>query len=317
MFNTPQFYGIIPQIVGLLWVNISTLSRIVVPHCLTRGKQMNKTLLTVLCATMLGVAMPAFAQKPTDIRAVGAAKWQAQKRVDVMALAEQEIQHGEASIFFVREMDADTPQTSVNIAVNRRFQVSLQPGRFSQVVSCSGINELSANITGHKKNDLLSNTKRFELQSRGTYFFFVEVDENGNSNISPLSHDYALQYILDNEMKYQAHQLSRVKKQDCVEPLTVDAPPPLMPEMTSGVVPEVTLKVTPEAVSETPPETPVSETSTTETTLPEVSENEAQTIEPALPDKAPVETQVNEVQTETQIDTEINETQTTEPTTTP
>lgn len=189
---------------------------------------MNKRLFYgVLGGAMMGVmGVPALAQQTTDpnTKVVGLAKWQQKKRIDIKALSERQVVHGEASIFFVREVDEDAPQTSVNLAINGRYQGSLQAGHFSQVISCSGINELSATTTGQKSNDLLFNAKQFDLQSRGTYFFFVEVDEQGVSAISPMSHDYAVQYILDNEMRYQAHQVSRVEKTGCTTPIT---PPPI------------------------------------------------------------------------------------------
>lgn len=177
--------------------------------------------------------------KDTNTKIVGTAQWQNQKRIDIKALSERSVAQGEASIFFVREVDADEPETSVNIAVNGRYQISLQAGRFSQVNSCSGINELSTNITDNKSNDLSSNAKRFDLQSRGTYFFFVEVDDSRVSSISPMSHDYAVQYILDNEMQYQTHQVSRVDKSNCIKRIT---PPPLV---ESELPPKEPVAVTP------------------------------------------------------------------------
>lgn len=206
----------------ILWYNRSHYGKLGA----MMNKQFTRAVVCVALASMM--SLPALAQKTSDpnIKVAGLAQWQQKKRIDIKALSERQVVHGEASIFFVREVDADAPQTSVNIAVNGRYQVSLQAGHFSQVISCSGINELSAVITGQKSNNLLFNAKQFDLQSRGTYFFFVEVDEQGVSAISPMSHDYAVQYILDNEMRYQAHQVSRVEKTGCTTPIS---PPPAEP----------------------------------------------------------------------------------------
>lgn len=164
-------------------------------------------------------------------KAVGHVTWQKHKSVDARALSQRAVPHNEASLFFIREVDNDGIQTSANIAVNDRFQVSLQPGKFSQVNSCAGLNDLSVEITGHKSNDLLYDAQRFDLQPQGTYFFFVKVDEQGKGTIEPLTHDSALQYIEEGELQYQVHQISRVVKDVCAKPIAPlpMTPPPLTP----------------------------------------------------------------------------------------
>lgn len=166
-------------------------------------------------------------------KAVGNVRWQKTESVDARALSERPVPHGEASLFFVREISRDNVQTSVNIAVNDRFQVSLQPGNFSQINSCSGLNDLSAEITGHKSNNLLYQARRVDLQSQGSYFFFVKVDAQGNASINPISHDSAINYITTNNLQYQAHQISRVVQNICAQPLTpmpiVRQPAPVRP----------------------------------------------------------------------------------------
>lgn len=158
-------------------------------------------------------------------KAVGNVRWQKVESVDVKALSERPVPHGQASLFFVREVSPNHTQTSVNIAVNDRFQVSLQPGNFSQVNSCAGLNDLSAKITGHKSNNLLYQARRVDLQSQGSYFFFVKVDAQGNASIDPITHDSAINYITTNNLQYQTHQISRVVQNVCSQPL---APAPVI-----------------------------------------------------------------------------------------
>lgn len=188
-----------------------------------------KTPTKLLLATLImTIASQAFAVRIIDEpnrKAVGHVTWKKQQTADARALSQEEIPTGEAMLFFVREVDNDELQTSLNIAVNDRFQVSLQPGNFSRVNSCAGLNDLSAEITGHKSNDLLYRAQRYDLKERGAYFFFVSVDSQGVGNIAPMAHEDALRYIEDNKLQYQVHQISRVVMNTCATPI---APPPIV-----------------------------------------------------------------------------------------
>lgn len=188
-----------------------------------------KTPTKLLLATLImATASQAFAVRIIDEpnrKAVGHVTWKKQAVADARALSQEEIPEGESMLFFVREVDNDGLQTSLNIAVNDRFQVSLQPGNFSRVNSCAGLNDLSVEITGHKSNDLLYRAQRYDLQQRGAYFFFVGVDEQGNGSIAPMAHEDALRYIEDNKLQYQVHQISRVVMNTCEKPI---APPPIV-----------------------------------------------------------------------------------------
>ena len=79
----------------------------------------------------------------STVRRVANARWQKEVLVNPNDLLQREVPEGAASVFFVRQQDDDGLQTSANIAINGRFQVSLQPGNYSQVLSCSGVNRLS------------------------------------------------------------------------------------------------------------------------------------------------------------------------------
>lgn len=188
-----------------------------------------KTPTKLLLATLImATASQAFAVRIIDEpnrKAVGHVTWKKQATADARALSQEEIPEGESMLFFVREVDNDGLQTSLNIAVNDRFQVSLQPGNFSRVNSCAGLNDLSVEITGHKSNDLLYRAQRYDLQQRGAYFFFVSVDAQGNGSIAPMAHEDALRYIEDNKLQYQVHQISRVVMNTCERPI---APPPIV-----------------------------------------------------------------------------------------
>lgn len=167
-------------------------------------------LLVTLLVLGLGSLPAAYARDIDDaVRRVGNVRWQKEVAVTPQSLLDKRIPENAVSVFFVREQDKDGLQTSANIAINDRFQVSLQPGNYSQVYSCSGINRLSAQITGHKNNDLLFNAVNFKLAPQQAYFFGVDVDDvTGAASIRHLEQQEALA-MLDKKF-YQTHQISRV-----------------------------------------------------------------------------------------------------------
>jgi OOP family OmpA-OmpF porin len=165
-----------------------------------------------------------------DSRRVGKVAWNNQADADINDILRQTVAADKTRLVFVRKQDNDPKQTSANLAVNDRFQVSLHPGNFTVVESCVGTNRLSAQATGFKSNDLLANATSYELAGGNTYFIYVDVDEQGNSTLKQVTQNSAAQ-LLKNR-RYQAHQVTRVTP-NC--PAPVVAPPPL-PVVTKPVV---------------------------------------------------------------------------------
>lgn len=154
-------------------------------------------------------------------KAVGSVVWHKQATQDPMQLIEKEVPKNSVSLFFIRPHDQDVEQSSANIAINDRFQVSLQPGSFSQVYSCTGMNMLSAQVTGLKTNDLLLQPQPFILDEGNTYFFYVDINDDNNSQtaIKQITKESAIEVL--NNKKYQTHQITRVVP-NC--PVMVNAP---------------------------------------------------------------------------------------------
>lgn len=185
-----------------------------------------KTLGMILLAmSLINSAHSARIVDETNHKAVNHAKWAKQQAVDATATSQQQLAQGVTSVFFIRPYDHDGIQTSANIAINDRFQTSLQPGNYSHVYSCSGINQISGDITGNKNNDLLKNAITFNLESQGHFYFVVDVDEHGETSIKHIAQDSAL--MLMQNMPQQAHQVSRVVP-NCPMPI-VNQPIPVMP----------------------------------------------------------------------------------------
>lgn len=181
------------------------------------------TLMAFTLYAPIALANPQSTQNGT--RSINGVKWHKTKAVDAQSLANQTVPNGATSVFFIRPLDGDDIQTSANVAINDRFQTSLQPGNFSQVYSCSGINEISADITGHKHNDLSINKLTFNLTPNDSYFFYVDVTGQGQTSVKHITKDSALRLMQN--MPHQTHQISRVVPNCPVPP----PPPPVMPVM--------------------------------------------------------------------------------------
>lgn len=190
-----------------------------------------KKISTAVMINMLLLSIGHTATEANDsLRKVNNVKWYKTQVVDAQTLKEKEIPTGSASVFFLRQMDKDGLQSSANVAINDRFQVSLQPGNYSQVYSCVGVNQISADITGNKNNDLLRNFTTFKLEPNVHYFFDVDVDDTGLTIVKHITEDKAMSLLKD--MKYQTHQITRVVPNcppETPEPVKVPLPPPVVP----------------------------------------------------------------------------------------
>ncbi len=163
-------------------------------------------LLATLAGTLTGYST--LAHSDSSYRRVGGAVWQKERSVDAQKLANQAIPANGVGVFFLRASDGDDLQTSANVSINDRFQVSIQPGNFSHVYSCAGTNDLSVDITGRKHNNLRRGVASHNLQAGNNYYFDIDVSPQGTASIRQLSADVALQAM--QQMKYQSHQISRV-----------------------------------------------------------------------------------------------------------
>lgn len=155
-----------------------------------------------------------------DSRRVGNVVWNNQVDTDVNTLLENQVATDKARLVLIRKNDNNSEQTSANIAVNNRFQVSLQGGNYTMVDSCVGANQLSAHATGFKNNNLLAEENTYQLTGGQTYFFYIKMDETGQNTLEQIPSNEALP-ILANK-RYQSHQISRVVA-NCASPIVTVA----------------------------------------------------------------------------------------------
>lgn len=196
----------------------------------------NKLSLAVLLGFLMASAGHTAVNDKENLRQVRNVKWHKTETVNVNEIKGKEIPFRSASVFFLRQKDNDGIQSSANIAINDRFQVSLQPGNFSQVYSCVGVNQISADITGNKSNDLLRNFTTFKLEPNVHYFFEVDVDDTGLTIVKHITENKAMSLLKD--MQYQSHQITRVVPNcpvEAPEPSRVPLPPPVVPTKPAEV----------------------------------------------------------------------------------
>lgn len=189
----------------------------------TMDKLFNKNMIALILSIAL-FGLPSCAvtgvDNSGDSRRINSVMWNKQVNANIDSLLAKKAPTDQTRLVFVRSNDRYSEQTSANIAINNRFQVSLQQGNYTVVNSCIGTNQLSAYATGFKNNDLLANKKDFELTGGQTYFFYVDMAETGQSNLKQVTVESAMQ-LLKNK-RYQSHQISRVVP-NCPTPVALKA----------------------------------------------------------------------------------------------
>lgn len=130
------------------------------------------------------------------------------------SMSSSQIPNNQANLIFIRPLDNDGLQTSANIAIDGRFQVSLQPGHYSQITYCSGQHNITVVPTGAKTNNLsTANSHLVDFAPQQNHYIYVDIDDvTGQPNLSKLEEAEA-QKLLSTQ-KQQTHQISRVVR-DC------------------------------------------------------------------------------------------------------
>ncbi|WP_352259456.1 OmpA family protein [Psychrobacter sp. TB55-MNA-CIBAN-0194] len=173
-----------------------------------------------------------------DSRRVGNVTWNNQVDTDFQKILAANVDTDETRLVFIRKNDDDVEQTSANLSINNRFQVSLHPGNYTVVNSCVGTNQVSAHATVFKDNDLLADKKDYQLVGGQTYFFYVDMDDTGKSKLDQITAESALP-LLDAK-RYQTHQISRVVP-NC--PAPVVTPPPIVQPTVPVLAEKVTIEL--------------------------------------------------------------------------
>ena len=210
------------------------------------NKILRKTIIAIILPiTLFGMsscAMTNGINNEGDSRRVDGVAWNNQVNADISTILAKEVATDKARLVFIRKNDTHSEQTSANIAINNRFQVSLHANNYTSVESCAGINQLSAHATGFKNNNLLADKQNYELTGAQTYFFHINMNEKGQSSLEQISPDTALQLLTDK--RYQSHQISRVIDNNCPPPVIIRQPVTPAPVVVETQAPVLAEKVT-------------------------------------------------------------------------
>lgn len=161
-----------------------------------------------------------------DLKAVDHVTWRPVANINYSKIINKLPPAGNTSLIFIRKNDADVEQTGANISINDRYQVSLHPNNYTQVNSCAGINNISAEKTGLRTNDLLLNAQEFVLEPNSINFFYIDVDDKTGTSIITQIDKQKAENILVNK-QYQSHQVTRVVPNcPAAKPEPVAPPPP-------------------------------------------------------------------------------------------
>lgn len=194
------------------------------------------TLFGVSSCTMMGGI-----DNEGDTRRVDGVMWSNQVDTDIDDVLKKEVANDKTRLVFIRKNDNYSEQTSANVSVNNRFQVSLHADNYTVVNSCVGTNQLSAHATGFKNNNLLADKQDYELTGGQTYFFHISMNEQGQSTLEQITPESALPLLANK--RYQSHQISRVVP-NCPLPVAVIqhiTPPPVVEVQTPALMEKMTI----------------------------------------------------------------------------
>lgn len=138
---------------------------------------------------------------------VGHVNWQNSGNSPLLKQAD--IADKQANLVFIRPASELGEQSSVNIALNGEYLVSLQGNHYTQTQVCAGMASLSGQITGKKSNDLNAQAQTLNLQAKQNHYFLVNVNTDNQTAITAITPAQAQGYIVNTS--YQAHQISRVQ----------------------------------------------------------------------------------------------------------
>lgn len=161
---------------------------------------------------MLTLSPSTFAETSTEglIKNMPNVEWNKSGNKPFQIISTNQILDNKVNLIFIRPLDNDGSETSANIAIDGRFQVSLQPGHFSQVRYCSGNHNISIVPTGMKLNNLNTHyNHQVNFAAQQNHYIYIDIDNaTGQPTLSKIDEAQA-QNILATQTE-QTHQISRI-----------------------------------------------------------------------------------------------------------
>ena len=144
---------------------------------------------------------------PDGIRHVNQVTWD--KTGDSFkAFNDELLADDQSRLVFIRQGNASALDSNTNINVDNRFQVSLQDQRYSEVVTCAGSHQISANMTDEQHTKLVKAVQSFKLMPQTTHYISVGYADDNQVVLQEITAAEALTLLKD--APRQTHQISRV-----------------------------------------------------------------------------------------------------------
>lgn len=174
---------------------------------------MNKNLKSVVVmGLVLGLGACSSMESKKDYKPAKI-KWTKSKAVAFDPTTKANLPPNTTNLVFFREKDGKDKDTSVNIAINNRYQTSVRGGNYTSVVTCAGGNTISTAITKKLLNNLTYNKHIYDFTPKSNAYFEVMVDAQGNATTKRVDEATALQKMADNQL--QTHMVNRVYPKNC------------------------------------------------------------------------------------------------------
>lgn len=159
------------------------------------------------CQSMSGASSPTIAQQADGTRQVHHTTWD-KTGSTVTEFDNNKLLNGTSRMVFLRS-NANTANDSVNVGIDNRFQVSLQGGQYSEVITCHGAHQLSAVPTANHSSQLDKNAQTYHTNNQATHYYYIDTDQQGNQRIREINNSQILGSQLKDAVR-QTHQISRV-----------------------------------------------------------------------------------------------------------
>ena len=208
-------------------------------------KKIQQALLLLTVTTLTGVVgcqtiAPTSQQNPTnskadaqEVRNINQVTWHKSEGTKNTHIT-TDISQEQSRLVFIKLTDQEDRQSSTNIGIDNRFQVSLQNNRYSEVVTCAGVHEISTQPTSELSNDLAKQAQKYSFAPERTYYFLITPETSAATSLQALQPQQAKE-LLKNTQR-QTHQISRVTN-DCtnqpkpliINQIATNTPQPLKP----------------------------------------------------------------------------------------
>lgn len=141
----------------------------------------------------------------------------------------------QSRLVFIRSKAVADMQSSGNIGIDNRFQVSLQNSNYSSVYACAGEHKINIKPTGAKTNNLNQEAVTYDADAGTTHYYYIDLDNNGVPKLASITKEDASTLLQNSSHAQQTHQISRMIAQNCIPPAPVPEKPTVVIELDKPI----------------------------------------------------------------------------------